>query len=220
MYLNLITINTVVEFVCFLAALIFLIRDKDAAWRLPVAYLLLTFATETFGLVLRKVYGLPNLQVYNVFLVIECLFISYFLYHIFKPYGYTIKWLWSWLGIFAVIYTSEILYHKFDDFVAITAAIMSITFVFACLWFYYLKLIDPKYEPLLSSAQFWWISGSLLFYFGSTACNIFFDYLIQNEYSTYDRSVRYVIFIVLNIVLYSFWSYSFICRYRQRRSSL
>nr|WP_294943265.1 hypothetical protein [uncultured Mucilaginibacter sp.] len=215
---KLITLNTAAEFLCFLAALIFLYRDKSAAWRLFMFYLLLTFCTETTGLVMRKVYGMPNLQLYNIFVLAECSFTSIFFYNLLKPYGYSIKWLYGWLATFALMYTAELWFTHFKEFAAFSAAGMSIVFVLACLWFYYLKLTDERYEPLLSSGEFWWVSGALFFYFGSTACNIFFDYLSQNEVSTYNGSIRYIIFNVLNIILYSFWSFSSICRYRQRRS--
>ncbi|MEO7212577.1 hypothetical protein [Mucilaginibacter sp.] len=215
---KLFTLNTVAELICFLVALIFLYRDKSAAWRLLIVYLLLTFAAETTGLVIRKVFLSPNLPVYNTFVVVECFFTSYFFYTLFKPYGYSMKWLFGWLALFTVMYISELFYVQFADFVAVTASIMSIVFVLACMWFYYLKLTDERYEPLLQSAEFWWVSGALFFYFGSTACNIFFDYLKQNEVSTYNSSIRYIIFNVLNIILYSFWSFSSVCRYRQRKS--
>jgi len=216
---NLITLNTASEFICFLVALIFLYRDKSATWRLFIVYLLLTFAAETTGLVIRKVFLTANLPVYNSFVVVECFFTSYFFYIIFKAYGYSIKWLYSWLAVFTVMYISELTNKHFADFVDITASIMSIVFVLSCMWFYYLKLMEVGYEPLLASAQFWWVSGALFFYFGSTACNIFFDYLKTNEVSSYNGSIRYIIFNVLNVILYSFWSFSSICRYRQRKSS-
>lgn len=215
---DLYTLNTAAEFICFLVALIFLFRDKSATWRLFIIYLLITVCVETAGLIIRKVFWLPNMRLYNVALLVECGFISYFFYTLFKPYGYGIKWLYGWLAVFAVVYTGEILYNHFADFVTVSAELMSVVFVLACVWFYYLKLTDERYEPLLSSGEFWFVSGALFFYFGSTSCNVFFDYLKTNEISAYNSSVRYVIFKVLNVILYSFWSISSVCRYLQRKS--
>lgn len=211
-----VTINTAVELLCFLAALVFLLKDKSTAWRLLIFYLLLTFLTETTGLYLRKM-GIANLHVYNAFLVFECVFISYFFFTLYKVYGYQIKWLLGWLFVFALMYVTELTYYNFETFVSITATIMSVVFVFVALYFYYLKLEDDQYESLSTSAPFWWVSGALFFYFGSTVCNLFFDYLKQYEVGKYDKSVRYLIFNILNIILYSFWTFSFICRYRQRK---
>jgi hypothetical protein len=212
------TFNTIIELACFLAALVFLIKDKDPAWKLVIPYLLITFLVETIGLYLRQK-GIPNLPIYNGFLVVECIFNSFFFFHLYKSYQNHLRWLVAWLCLFFILYFTELIYNDFSSFTSITASIMSVVFVLACLYFYYLKLKDETYEPLLASAPFWWISGALFFYFGSTVCNLFFDYLKQYEVGTYHRSVRYLIFNILNIILYSFWIFSFICRYRQKKSS-
>jgi hypothetical protein len=72
---------------------------------------------------------------------------------------------------------------------------MSVVFVLASLYFYYLKLKDEHFEPLMFSAPFWWVSGTLFFYFGSTACNNFLDYLPSMKAITFSRSIRYIILI-------------------------
>jgi hypothetical protein len=50
------------------------------------------------------------------------------------------------------------------------------------------------------------------FYFGSVACDLFFYqlFLIPNN-------LRSDIYAILNLLLYSCWSYSFLCRYQQRK---
>ena len=214
--MKLATPNTAIEFVCFLAALIFLFKDKDAAWRLLIPYLFLTFAVETLGLYMRLILGVNNITVYNCFLILECLFNSYFFYSLYKHFKYSAKWLYAWLGFFAAMYLAEMMYDKYQGFVSITASVMSVVFVLAALYYYYLKLRDEHYEPLLVSPHFWWVCGTLFFYFGSTVCNLFFDYMSTQSYAD-NRSVRYIIFIMLNITLYSCWTFSFICRYRQRK---
>ncbi|OOQ59966.1 hypothetical protein [Mucilaginibacter pedocola] len=215
-----ISLNTAAELICFLAALIFLYRDKSAAWRLFILYMLIVVSTETTAILTRRI--IPNQHLYNAFLLAECGFVSYFLYNMFRPFGYTKKWLFAWWGIFAVVYLGELYYFRggeYPHFVAFTVNIMSVAFVLGCLWFYYVKLVDEQYEPLMTSAQFWWVSGALFFYFGSTACNVFFDYLAEYDHASYYSSTRYVIYNILNIILYSLWTYSIVCRYRQRKLS-
>lgn len=217
--MKLITLNTAAEFICFLAALIFLYKDKSAAWRLFLLYLFLVVLTECTAIALRG--KISNQHLYNAFLLVECSFVSFFLYNMFKPFGYSKKWLFIWWGIFIAVYICELIYFRntrYPHFVDITVIVMSVAFVLGFLYFYYLKLTDERYEPLLSSPEFWWVSGALFFYFGSTACNMFFDYLVQNEVSSYTGSIRYIIYNVLNVILYSFWSISSICRYLQRKS--
>jgi hypothetical protein len=70
----------------------------------------------------------------------------------------------------------------------------------------------------LQHPPFWIVTGLFFFNFGSIACNLFFDYLmvkIPKEYIP----INYIIFTVLNFILYGCWSYAFICRYRQMISS-
>lgn len=213
-----ITLNTGCEFICFLAAFIFLIKDKDTAWKLLIPYLLLTCIFEVAGVYMRKVAHIPNYNLYNVFLLFECGVTSYTFYSLYKPFKNTGKWLITWYIVFMAIYLTELVMNHFKSFVSITATVMSVVFVLASLYYYYLKLMDESFERLAFSAPFWWVSGALFFYFGSTTCNIFFDYLSQIKPINHQLSIRYYIFILLNIILYSFWSYAFLCRYLQRRS--
>lgn len=213
-----ITINTVCEFVCFLAALIFLSNDKEPAWKLFKAYLLLTCITEVAGIYMSHVAHISNYQLYNVFLLFECGITSYLFYHLYKPYKQKSKWLIIWYSIFIAMYVTELFTNHFKNFVSTTATIMSVVFVFASLYYYYLKLMDENFERLVFSAPFWWVSGALFFYFGSTTCNIFFEYLAKSKTITYGHSIRYFIFNLLDIILYGFWSYAFLCRYLRRKS--
>lgn len=213
-----ITLNTAAELICFFVALVFLLKDKDPAWRIPIPFLLLTCLVEFTGIHMRVVWRVPNGLLYSFFLLAECGFISYFFYHLYKRYFNKPRWLFAWLGLFLIIYITEMAIRGFGSYASLSAVAMSVVFVLAACLFYYLKLKDEQFEPLLTSPSFWWVSGCLFFYFGGTACNVFFDYLRTNEVSSYSASVRHQIFIVLNIILYSLWSVSFICRYRQRRS--
>jgi sensor histidine kinase YesM len=214
-----ITVNTVSELLCLLAAIFFLYKEKTTAWRLFIPFLLLTCTVEIAGIYIREFVHTSNYALYNVYVLFECGFTSYFFFYLYKAYHYKPIWLYAWLGQFAVMYIIDLLHHNFGQFVSTTASVMSVVFVLASLYFYYLKLKDEHFEPLIFSAPFWWVSGTLFFYFGSTACNNFLDYLSEYERITFSRSIRYIIYNILDIIMYIFWSYAFICRYRQRKSS-
>ncbi|WP_449288971.1 hypothetical protein [Mucilaginibacter lutimaris] len=213
------TFNTVSEFLCLLVAVIFLYREKSLAWKLFIPFLLLTCCVEVAGIYMREVMQVRNYPIYNLYLLFECGFTSYFFFHLYKAYYYRPIWLFTWLSLFTVMYITELVTHSGKQFAGDTATVMSVVFVLACLYFYYLKLKDEHFEHLTSSAPFWWVSGTLFFYFGSTVCNTFYTYLSNYELITYSRSMRYIIFNVLDVTMYIFWSYAFICRYRQRKSS-
>jgi hypothetical protein len=121
-----------------------------------------------------------------------------------------------WLCIFLVMYIWEGLQFHFAKFLNVTASIESVVFVLASLYYYYLILRDDKYIVLNTYAPFWWVNGTLIFYFGSTATNIFNDYLVH-EIKLITISIRYITFSILNVLLYACWSYAFICRFLQRK---
>ena len=213
------TINTILELICLLIGFICLFHDKEPIWRFFILYLLLICLTEVSAIHMRKVWSMSNLPLYNIFLIVECFSISIFFYYLFKKYTSSIKWLMTWIFLFIIIYASEVISNQFAHFAYRTASVISFVFVLASLYYYYLLLRDENSEKLDSYAPFWWVNGTLIFYFGSTATNIFFDYLIMDQFSQFQHSIRYIIFNVLNISLYCCWSYAFICRYHQRKSS-
>lgn len=210
------TINTVSEFVCLIASLFFLAKDQSPAWRLLIFYMLLNCSTEVAGIYIRIGLHLHNYPVYNLALLIECGTVTFFFYYLFKAYKNVFRYVTIWLSIFMAMYITELIINHMGQFLFYTASVMSIVFVLAALYFYYLMLMDEKYIRLSTYAPFWWVNGTLFFYFGSTACNIFFNYLIKDTHILFGNSIRYIVYSILNIILYSFWSYAFICRYLQR----
>ena len=210
------TANTISEMLCLLAAVICLYKDRNIYWKLFILYLFLTCLTELAGIHMRKVWHRPNFAVYDLLTIAECIITSCFFYYLYSMYRNTSLWLKIWLALFAVMYLSELCLNHFGGFVFKTVTCMSVVFVLACLYYYYLMLKDERFRNLWSDASFWWVNGTLCFYFGSVACNLFFEYLLLDKASTFTYSSRRVIFIILDIILYSCWSYSFICRYRQR----
>ncbi|HVI47200.1 MAG TPA: hypothetical protein VM802_20145 [Chitinophaga sp.] len=155
-----------------------------------------------------------NVWVYNIFQLAECFSISLFFYHLYRQYVNIRKWLIAWLVVFVVIYITEATDNHFQRFNNATATIMAVAFVLASLYYFYLMLKDTRYQSLGFYAPFWWISGVLLFYFGGVIFNILFQYIADT--ANFPFSMRYIIFNILNIFLYTSWSYAFICRYRQR----
>ncbi|WCT10966.1 hypothetical protein [Mucilaginibacter jinjuensis] len=214
-----ITVNTTAEFICFVVSLLCLYKDKDPVWRLLILFLLVTSMVEVGGIYMRRVLQQPNFMLYNVFLVIECLVESYFFYHLYKTYYNRFKLFGSWAIIFLFVYFAELITNKYAGFVFITFTVVSVVLVLASVYYYYLVLREDQFRSLSVYAPFWWVSGTLCFYFAGTASNIFFSYLAKDRAPIINHSVRYVVFNILNIVLYLNWSYSFICRYRQRTSS-
>ena len=163
------TINTISEFVCLIASLFFLAKDQSPAWRLLIFYMLLNCSTEVAGIYIRIGLHLHNYPVYNLALLIECGTVTFFFYYLFKAYKNVFRYVTIWLSIFMAMYITELIINHMGQFLFYTASVMSIVFVLAALYFYYLMLMDEKYIRLSTYAPFWWVNGTRFFYFGSTA---------------------------------------------------
>jgi len=213
-----ITVNTVSEFFCFAISLLCLYKDKDKAWRGFILFLLLTCMVETAGIYMRSLVK-PNFMLYNIFLVIECAVLNYFFYHLFKAYHNLKVLLAGWFVTFLLFYFIELYKTHFKAYVSTSSTIMSVELILAGVYYYYRLLKEEKYRQLSKYAPFWWVNGTVCFYFAGIAGNLFFKYLLQEKGILITHTARYIVFSILNVILYSCWSYSFICRHFQRTSS-
>lgn len=211
-----ITVNTVSEFFCLAISIIFLYGEKDKVWKCFILFLFLTCLIEIAGIYMRKL-ALPNFMIYNVFLAIECAVLNYFFYHLLKIYHNLKMLLAAWLGIFMVFYFIELYVTNFSAYVSASSTFMSVELILVSIYYYYRLLKEEKFRQLSKDASFWWVNGTICFYFAGIAFNIFFKYLIPDK-TFVTHSARYIVFSILNVILYSCWSYSFICRYFQRNS--
>jgi hypothetical protein len=213
-----ITVNTASEFICFVISLFCLYRDKDKVWRSFILFLFLTCLVELTGSYIGRGLKQPNFQLYNVFLIIECVVLNYFFYHLYKAGRNLQKLLTGWLVFFLLLYFIELYVKHFKAFVSTTSTIMSVEMILASIYYYYRLLKEEKYRRLSKDASFWWVNGTICFYFAGIASNIFFKYMIHDK-PPITHTARYIVFTILNVILYSCWSYSFICRYFQRTST-
>lgn len=213
-----ITINTGAEFICMTVGIWCLYKDKESAWRLFIPFLITTVAVELCGICLREMHR-PNFMVYNLFLIVECIVQNYFFYHLYKPYHNTMKILIGWLIIFVAFYFVELIENHFAAYVSRSSTLMSVELILASAYFYYLLIREERSRRLSAYAPFWWVNGTICFYFAGIASNLFFTYLVQDQQHGVGGSARYIVFSILNIILYFNWSYAFICRYRQKISS-
>lgn len=217
--MRLISLNNYIEYTCLLLAIFFLIRDKKNFWRIFLLYMVIVCATETTAAIISKVYHHYNAWLYNIFMLIEATFVSYGLYYFLKYYIKSISyWILSSFCIILIANAFCIYQHGISTYNSLTASIMSVFFVIFSLLYFYVLLKDESFIDLKYHPAFWWVGGVLIFYFGGTIAN-FFDDIIQMKFFK-DLNARSIIYTALNLFLYGFWSYSFICRTRQRKLCL
>ena len=211
------TLGITAETICFLTALICLTKDVSLPWRIMVLFLFIICVTEMFGLHFKRLYLAdrahvrPNVWLYNILLIFQASFISYMFDYLLSKFVNIKPFIVSGLALLTILYVYEIWSHGVFVYNETTNTVMLILFVLYSLYYYYHLLKDDKYVRLIYSADFWWVAGLLFFYFGSTACDIFFSNIPQEKAKALGN-LNSSIFKALNVILYGCWSYSFICR--------
>lgn len=208
--------NIVIELICFFIALHFLRSDKKAFWKMFIPFLLLTAITELYGRYLGRYLHQPNGWLYNVYLVIEIVFIHFILARKMQSFFRNSQLIVGIsLLLVAIMYLFEAVYLQTNGFYNTTYKLFSINNVVLCLFFYYGFIKQEAYIPINHYPPFWIVAGILFFYFGGTVMN--FIYNVLTIEITPNKTIRSYVNNVLILLLYSFWSYSFICRHRTRK---
>jgi hypothetical protein len=204
------TPSTISETICLIFAFVCLIKDSVLIWRGMILYLLITCVTEFFGLYIgRRDHN--NHWVYNIFILFEAGFTHLMFLNLFGKYFNGKPILIFGFVLFLIFYIYGIIHNSILIYNYLAYTAMSVQFVLYSLYYYYLIVKDDSYTDLKYSSTFWWVAGTLFFYFSNTACNLFFDKL-YSVMITPNHHLTYFIFKALNIILYGCWSYSFICR--------
>jgi len=204
-----ITPSTFAEFVCFLISIICLKKDSNIIWKYMMLFLLITCVEEVIGIYTAKTYH-NNHWVYNLFLPVETGFTLLMFSHLLGKYQKNNSII-PGVVLLALVYFYDLINHGLYKFNFLTFTVMSVLFVLYSLYYYFLFLTDDVYTDLKRSAEFWWVAGVLFFYFGNTICNLFNEKLFKIMI-TPKQHLSYLIFKILNIILYACWSYSFVCR--------
>ena len=213
------TINTTVETVCFFIAFFCLIKDTSAAWRSIVLFLLITCVAEMTGIYCKALYLSdrahihPNAWVYNILIIFQACFFSLMYHHLFSKFIKNTSIIIGGLALLTFIYIYELFSHGFFVYVELTNTTLSVILVLYSLYYYYCLIKDNAFVNLKRSPEFWWVTGVLFFYFGTTVFNIFYEQLTEIMINT-KHDLKYLKYFhnIFNVILYGFWSYSFICK--------
>lgn len=210
--------NLFIEIICFILSLLFL-RHRDAGiWKYFKTYMLLTVLVEAAGWLLRTYWQLNNQWLYNLFAPVQAAFLCWIFYRIYPRQFNSRYFLGACLLLFGGVYAYECFTHPFTRFNNYGWIVFSYSIILACGLYYYFLLRDDEYTNLSCYPPFWFVTGVFIHFFGSSVCTIFFNELVRINIA-YNISLRYVLFILFNFILYGCWSYAFLCKYKQTRSS-
>ncbi|SER12049.1 hypothetical protein [Pedobacter rhizosphaerae] len=203
-----------IEIVSLTAAIVLLTRDKNSFWKIVMLYIAIALFFESYGSYLNSK-KINNLWWFNMFIFLEAGFILYGLYHCLRKYINPLNIIVAGTIIVYGSYGLSVILNGYKQYNILCVNVMSVLFTVYALYYYYLLLRDEHFIVLKSHPEFWWVTGVLFYYFGSTMANIFdgmFNFKVLNW-----LPLRYLIYIVLNLILHSLWIYSFICRMKQRK---
>lgn len=212
--MRLLSLNIIIEIICFIIAFYCLKSDKNRFWKYQVVFMAITVITELTGRYLSVYSGKDNQWLYNLFLIAELSGIMSMFYNI-LVIPKKILFIYAGIFVFTVVYIIDLVTHGFGIYNDNCDTAISVYYCFCCLYYYYFLLNEEKHEDLKRLAAFWWVNGALFYYFGNIVCDLFFYKLMQLQHI----NPRYYVISFLNIILYGCWSYAYICRYRHRKLS-
>lgn len=211
--MNLLSLNIIVELTCLVIAFIFLRSDHKLFWKLIIAYMVIVCGTEISGRYIARIMHQPNGWLYNMSIVIEICFLHFALFKFISKYSrLAMPIALTSLCLITIIYLFEIFYWKTTGFYITTYKLYSVCMVLLSLFYFYVFIKQTDYVILKHDAEFWFVAGILFFFFGGTVMN--FLYNVLTIQITPDKTIKSYINNILIILLYGFWSYSFICRHR------
>ncbi|RLJ77627.1 hypothetical protein [Pedobacter alluvionis] len=202
------------EIICLTSAILLVWKDRKVFWKVITCYIAIALGTELYAIYLASKH-IHNLWLFNIFLIFESSTILYGLYCCLKEYTSPKSIFFIGSGVVYLTYFIFFFTHSFTDANTLTISVMSVFFTLYCLYYYYLLLKDENFINIKTHPEFWWVTGVLFYYFGSTMSNIF-DGLFTIKIIGV-ATLRYCIYVLLNLILYSLWVYSFICRMKQRK---
>lgn len=209
--------NLFIEVLCFTLALLFLKNSKAGLWKYFKMYMLLTVLIEATGWLLRTYWHVNNQWLYNIFAPIQAFFLFWVFYKIYPKQFNSKLFLGICAAAFSIVYVIECFRHPFTIFNNNSWIVFSFSIIIACGLYYYFLLKDDEYINLAVHPPFWFVTGVFLYFFCSSVCTLFFSQLVRINIMQ-NISLRYLLFILFNLILYGCWSYAFLCKYKQTRS--
>lgn len=213
--LNYLTIQTSAELICLITALFCLYHDKSLAWRGIILLLLSTCLAKFSGIYIKGKYladpsnARLDIWVYNILLIVQAVSISAMFVSLFRGYKKLSLTIFSGLSLFIIIYLLELLTHGLYEKHLISYTTIQVLIILNCFIFFYLLMKDGRHGDIRFEPAFWWVSGTLFFYFGSVMTTVFYNIIRdsgpQQVYTSYISKA-------LNIMLYSCWTFAFILR--------
>jgi hypothetical protein len=204
------TINTLAELICAAIGCYCLVGKKDKTLQLLWGFVLLTCLVEMYGIHIKKIDHERNAWLYNHFLLLQLTFYSIIFYQILKRYINPIPLLGAGILLVVSLFGYQAYTHDPTLRYGWAQLAFSITMSGYCLYYFYLLLAKDDFIELKTYWAFWWVAGTLFYFFAVSVVNIYSEPL-QRLLTSQGENLS-LVYKTLNIILYSCWSYAFICK--------
>jgi hypothetical protein len=203
--------------IAFLSGL-YQFRRLSRSLKLLTVLLGLTCLVECFAVLLfRKLHLKTNVPIYNCFMLVEFIFYGMYFKWITES-----KWLRNTIVILLIFFS---IFWIFSTFYIFTIqqwnsyfSVAESIFVVCLAAKYYQQLLTSKIlVSLKSHPEFWIATGMILFYSCDFPYLGMLNYLVKNFYHL-SQKLLYVLDL-LNIIMYTLFSYAFLCRIPIRKFS-
>lgn len=202
---------TIFEWLCLFAAILFIgTKPNPRYWVWFVPFLLLTVSVETSSFIARKsIEGFDSQWLYNLFMLIYAPFHIYILSKIIDLPAIKVLSIIILL-LLGLIYVWEWNEVGFAKFFSVTNTIFGGSTIALSLLYYYTLFKAENHPSFVKIPEFWFVTGCIVFYSSTTGVNAFFTEII-NLSKIYNFPIRFAIFNLFNIIMYSCWIKAFLC---------
>lgn len=175
---------------------------KNTSERYFLYYLIYSVLNEFLGFYFKRLFGIDNYIIYNIYMVVSFLFYLYWFQQILKNKILV----YILVGFFTVCALYSSITEKMFEKLFRYAFIAGIICIISLTIYYFVKALQSeKITFFLKDSKFWIVTGLFLFHLGFLPILLLHDKLIITN-TTY-----FLVMTALNVVLYSCYIKAFIC---------
>jgi len=203
---------------CFIVALLAKLQKQPPGYiNSFIIYIAVTFSVEIITY-WYSFHNMNNVKIYNIWAILNFTYVL-FLLRSFLSTTKFIRALSYAIIIFPVIGLLNMLFIQGHVlFNTYTYMLGCLAVVISCIFYFYERIKFPGPHSLLQDPTFWTATGLLFFYTCSLPLNGLMNFISNMPFIVF--STLHVTNIMINIILYLFFSISFICNLIFRKSSL
>ena len=196
------------SFFAFIPFVLALIRKKYLTKDLKIIWLFLTIGliTDLASEILTFYFKLSNLEIYNIYIILETLLISFF-YYLILPNKISRFLIFSIILFFLIYSIYNVSFNPAKSLDGIILTIESTSIILFSVITFNEFLKNSIYSNILASPIFWINSGFLIFFSGNLFLHIFSNFLQVYELNAFFE--LWVFHSVFNIILYILISIGF-----------